>query len=273
MIPFKTDIVGKLLPIKSEASSKFISLETIKAFFHELAPQEKKQELVCLIMLTTGLRISEVLQIQVQDFVPGTQFKWLQVLIEKRNKENCILKRYLPESVAAVVRDHCLKNWLAIVNHENYIFFNACNNSSQFYTRRMFHNWWIHKRNELAKKYPSLDFTKKMGYCVYKNKKGCKGFEGPKVEPRYSFSPHAFRRLFITLGAKNTTPIAMSCIIGHKDLSITMSYIDNYDLAKKQMQLEEELFGPEFYEDYIKDKNPDALAVWDNILPHKTHSK
>lgn len=262
MLPLKTKD-GVPLRIRSEESNKFVSWETIRAFFNELAPSEKKFEVICLLLMVTGIRINEILNIQIQDFVPNTQFRWVEILVQKKRKENKILKRYIPECVACVLRDYIAKNWNAISMKENYLFPAITNNKHLHYTPQMFLNWFVHKRNHLKKKYPDLDFDKQMGCAIYRNKMNWSGNMGSIIEPRYSFSPHVFRRLFITRFSENTTPLTIKEIIGHDDLNTTLQYINGFELAKKQQKLAEEIFNNDFYDDYVKPRNPEAIAVWE----------
>jgi len=254
MLPFK---IGK--PIKiGDSSSRSINAEMVELFFSVFAPEEIKYKVAFALMCCTGLRISEVCNIELKDFVPNTRMTELWVNIAKKKTHNQISKRIIPEACASLVRAYIRKYYPYIMDYGNGFIFPKPNRGHISPTN--VRDFLAKKRKLLASLYPDKGFNEVIGNAQYDHK--VFGKEGKGSHPLYRFTCHSFRHFYAMHISKS--PETASQILRHENPKTTARYRKEHNLYAVETQLTNELFNKDFHE-VIAKENDGAVAIWENL--------
>ena len=149
MLELKRDTDGKLLPIQNKSISKVCTPEELIFFFkHCFARHERKFKNVLLAQLGCECRILEACAINLDDFHKGTDYRELDMLIAKKQKNNVIVSKILPESIAAYIRAWIKDKWEWIEECQGYVFPDL--RTGKHITPRIVERWVCNKRKQLS---------------------------------------------------------------------------------------------------------------------------
>lgn len=220
--------------------------------------------MILLTCLGARIRVAEACALQVQDFTDSACRKF-KVRIQKK-KDNVIVEKELPESIAALLRGWIQDNRGFIQEAQGYVFPHRSNNRYWHTQPKHVQDFMIKKRNYLGKIYPERSFKSAIGTAVYKNVDGSP-IPKSKVENRYMWSSHLMKRLsgtLIQLIEKN--PKFTQAMLSHDNIKVTMThYCDEAALLeRKEGKIMNRIFDQQFYDEILGD-NEIAPAVWHNI--------
>lgn len=271
-----------------------ISPEMVHDFFSSFAIEEYKYKLLFAVQITTGLRIGEVLPINILDFLyqekyanlkpedlmtKRTDYLWLhnfmtdlfterfdkfKVLLEKKKTENVIVDMNLPISVSSLLKEYVLKNLHWIMRKHGFIF---CKNNNRLPLHLSYHHAaiFLHKkRQQLHKLYPEAGFMDVVSTVNYEQEHG---FGKTKTQKLYCFSTHSFRKFHALYGYKfaGKDPIFARQLLHHAKQSTTEKhYLSHYDFEAQRINYQEKTFDANFHE-LLRNKESKAVAVWEKI--------
>ncbi len=267
MLPLKTDAEGNLLPIQNDRIRKVPPLDDIVLFFkYAFAPAERKFKVMLLTQLGARLRISETCAINLDDFLPNTNFRKFRVRIQKK-KNNYITEKEIPEAIAAILRSWIAdnKNW--IYSRAGYIFPHTNNNYIHTPARSL-QNWFCKKRKQLVKLFPKRSFGWTIGQTRYKTLNS--SIKKNYTENRYMWSTHVMKRIAGTLIYKiGKDPELTRILLSHDDAKVTKKYYIDQALLLEEGEaiMMNKCFDQKFY-DSIKGENEQAVAVWHELDAH-----
>lgn len=273
-------------PIKYKNKEKVCTPEELIFFFKNcFAPKERKQKMILLTQLGCICRISEACAINIRDFHKDSNFRKLDMLIQKKIKtitlkngsqkivgDNEIVIKDIPESIAAYLRVWISDNIESIIYHNGYIFPpNPIHNTSYYSPQAMIH-FMSNKRKQLIKLFPDRNFDKIIGFRIYRKDKQLKGHTIKKEGNLYLWSTHLMKRFAGTYSYLLTKdPIFTKELLNHKKLSTTeQHYIDPARVLEKNKKVEiiNKLFDINFYK-AISKENEDIPAVWEEFNTQK----
>jgi len=278
-------------PIRFGDRNRMITSQMVKLFFHSFAPEEYKFKLIFGIQLTTGMRIGEVLPIEVADFfyeekyatwtgndwrnltkdyialanfiddLKRNDFSKFKVLLEKKRKENVIVDMTLPKCIKGLLKEYVLKNLRFILRHEGYVF--TKNNM-----RKPYHIGYVSVANVLSKKrkylhdlYPDLGFADVVSTVNYN---AVSGFRKTRKQKLYRFATHSFRKFHALYGYKwaENDSIFAKQLLHHEKLETTQrSYLAHADFVEQRKKFQEQTFGVKVH-DMLRHKNSQVSVAW-----------
>ena len=277
MIALKSDLDGNTLPIKNKSNETVCTPEELVFFFRYcFSPKERKFKIILLTQLGCECRVHESCAINLDDFHKGSNYRKVDMLIQKKAKvittekgtkkmigRNVIVAKEIPESIAAHLRAWIKDNWNWINENQGYIFPSSHMEKILYYTNpRIVTCFMSNKRKQLIKLFPDKTFGKIIGWRFYKNKTNM--LRGKS--PFYLWSTHLMKRFAGTYTYLLTKdPIFTKELLCHERFETTQKhYIDparvmqNRDIEK----VKKKLFDIKFYEG-IKGENEDVPAVWE----------
>ena len=166
MLEFRTDDTGKTLPIKNKSISEVCTPGELIFFFkHCFALKERKFKMILLAQLGCECRVGEAVAINLNDFHKGTNYRELDMLMQKKKKHNVIEHKILPESIAAHLRAWIKDKWVWINACDGYIFPDYKTNAHV--SSNVIQRWFCNKRKQLIKLFPDKSFGKIIGHRRY----------------------------------------------------------------------------------------------------------
>ncbi len=175
MIELNKDLDGKLLPIKNKNDKQVCSPKELIFFFKNcFNPKERKFKMILLAQLGCECRIHEACAINLRDFHKGSNYRTLDMKIQKKFRtttledgskkrvgKNVIEVKYIPESIAAYLRAWIKDNWTWILQSEGFIFPSSHMEKVMIYTNpKTMTNFMSSKRKLLTKMFPDKGFDK-----------------------------------------------------------------------------------------------------------------
>ena len=282
MLPLKKDLNGDILPIKNKNMEKVPSWEDILFFFeHCFAPKEERFKVILLTQLGCACRIAEACAINLDDFHKESNFRKVDMLIQKKVKDikskdgklktigkNEIYTKDIPESIACILRQWIKKNLRAIIYHDGYIFCpNPMQKKTPFYSPDSVSHFMDHKREQLVRLFPYRGFDRIIGWRNYKKPKMLNGHVAQLGKsPIHMWTTHLMKRTAGTyhyLLEKDV--MATKNFLAHTKSSTTeQHYIDIARVIDNNRHLKSvnKLFDRDFY-DKIKGQKSDIPAVWE----------
>lgn len=281
MLPLKTDENNQILPVKNKNTRKICSPEELIFFFKNcFSPREKKFKMILLLQLGCECRIREACAVNLDDFVEGSNYRELDMLIQKKVKkltkdgkikyvgENEIERKYLPESIAAHIREWISDNKFWIYEFEGYIFPPSKMQKKGIFTNpKVVETWFCNKRKQLAEQFPERNFLETIGKRIYKDISTQK-FKKNTVENKYLWRTHMMKAFAGTYAYLFTQDAVFTQqLLCHKSLKTTQKhYIDGATIAppERKIKVKNTIFDVNFY-DQIKRENEEIPAVWEQI--------
>lgn len=277
MLELKTDEIGRLLPIKNKSISRVCTPQELVFFFrHCFAPNERKFKMILLAQLGCECRVGEAVAINLDDFHKGTNYRELDMLIQKKAKRvtlkdgtkkvsgsNVIEHKIIPEAIAAHLRAWIKYKWKWIQECEGYIFPSYVDKNSHI-SSRVVQSWLCRKRKQLARLFPDRSFGNTIGMRRYKKYEGRQYKE--VTEPLYLWSSHMMKRFAGTYMYLFTKDLVFTQqLLSHESTDVTQKhYVDGATISKDRERIKNALFDINFY-DKIKDENEKVAAVWNTI--------
>ena len=262
MLPLKKDQKGHVLPIRAERTRKVPPLDDLLLFFSAgIAPGEEKFKVILLLQMGLRCRISEVTAVNLKD-VLDDEFRRYRVLIQKK-KDNVIVEKEIPESIAVIVRNWVFKNKEWIYSSDGFLFPHT-NSRSKHIPAHNVQSWMCKKRLQLCKLFPSRSFGTIIGYRTY-NSINKSAVPKQHVEPRYMWSTHLMKRLAGTLiQFVEKDPKFTQAMLSHDDLEVTMNhYVDQATLLEnKERKVMNQIFDVNFYESITNTNEIKVPAVF-----------
>lgn len=271
MLNLIKDENGKILPIKSNSVRKVATPDELSFFFkYCFSPNEKKIKSILLFQLGAACRVREACAVNLNDFVKGSNFREVDVLIQKKSKlidgkltgSNVIERKILPEAIACYVRSWIKDNYSWILENKGFIFPRSHQQKSRFFYTSpcVVERWFCKKRKQLSRLFPDKCFDYQIGKKVYNSDKPLKP---SRVEPLYLWSSHMFKRFAGTYAYLLTKDVKfVQRLLSHEDLEVTQKhYIDNATIFSDFERVNNTLFDVNFYNN-IKSENEDIPAVW-----------
>jgi len=278
-------------PIRYADRNRMISPDMVKIFFGSFAPQEYKYKLIFACQIATGLRIGEILPMNLLDFMYQEKYaKWqpadiltlakdytklyqfmtdlreidcsrFKVLLQKKIKENCIIDMDLPVSVASLVREWIFKNLRWIISYEGFIW--PKTNKVRPLHLSYYHigDFLSKRRKKLAQLYPGMGFDEAVSTVVYKEGHGYNKHKSHKL---YKFSTHSFRKFHALYGYlfNDKDSVFAKQLLHHEKLQTTEEhYLSHFDFKERRQKYQDKMFGPGFHE-LVRKQNSEAIAVW-----------
>lgn len=274
MLPLKKDIEGNILPIKNKNIEKVCRPHELIFFFkHCFSLKERKFKMILLAQLGCECRISEACAINLNDFHKGSEYRKVDMLMNKKVKningkikgKNVIVTKTIPEAIAAHLRAWVSDNWNFILQNQGYIFpSNHMEKNLPYCNPRTVTIWFSSKRKQLTKLFPDKGFDRIIGWRVYKD--GINKLSGRS--PFYLWSTHMFKRFAGTFAYLMTKdPIFTKELLCHEKLETTQKhYIDSASVLTNNSveKVKNKLFNVSFYEG-IKRDDEEIPAVWERI--------
>lgn len=286
MLPLRKDEIGNVLPIKHKNIRRVCTPEELVFFFrHCFCSREKKFKIILLLQLGCECRIHEACAVNLDDFIKGSDFRELDMRIQKKAKwitkkdgskkiigNNVIERKVIPESIAAIVRSWISDNWTWILEFDGYIFPPSKMQKTGLYTKpEIVERWMTNKRKQLADQFPDKSFLEVIGKVIYKDVSNMK-FKKNLVENRYLWRTHMMKVFAGTYAYKFTKDaVFVQNLLGHENLKVTEKhYIDGITIApfERREKVKNSLFNINFYENIIDDKDK-IVAVWDKLSKKK----
>lgn len=267
MLELKHDIDGSLLKIREEKPRTPPVDDVLFFFKHCFTKAEEKYRVLFLTQLGFGCRIAEVCALNINDVLPDTNFRVWRMLILKK-KENLIVRKELPEAIAAILRNWIIENKDYIMDRQGYIFPHRSNNRYCHVQPSHAQNFFCKKRKILIRSFPERSFGEVEGYKHYKSVENsmCRK---ERVEKVYIWRTHIFRRLsatFMYLLSKDA--LLVKGHLNHSDLkTTTQHYIDpcNQFMSDKHRLTLNSLFDKDFYDGVKTSGDSGVVAVWDEL--------
>lgn len=267
MLPLKVDPKGTPFPVKTRNNEKVCKPDELVFFFkHGFSIKERHFKIMLLTQLGCACRIAEVCAINLNDFHANTNFRVLDMLIQKKYRINEIETKEIPESIAAHLRSYIKQNLDRIIYFNGYIFPPNPVHKTVYYDPKAAIRWMISKRKQLNSIFPNKGFDKIIGKKFYNRKRRFGKESSP--DNIHMWSTHLMKR-FAGTYAYLLTKDAMfvKSLLNHEKLETTQRhYIDIARVIEnnKRRKVINELFDKNFY-DQIKDDNEDMVAVWDDL--------
>src|SRR3990167_6993484 len=98
-------MVRKVCKVNSKCSNKFMTTEELNVLWQYASRWDRKFQLILGFAAFRGLRIGEILAININDFTPD--FSKVYVILEKTNIGDWLP---LPEGFSMFVKDYCMMN-------------------------------------------------------------------------------------------------------------------------------------------------------------------
>ena len=286
MLPLKTDEKGFILPIKNKSVRRVCTPEELIFFFKNCFNyREKKFKIILLLQLGCECRIGEACAVNLKDFHENSNYRELDMLIQKKSKwvtkkngtkkiagNNVIERKIIPESIAALIRSWISENWNWILEFNNYIFPPSKMQKTGLYTKpEIVERWMTNKRKQLAEQFPEKTFLEVIGKTVYKDISNMK-FKKNLVENRYLWRTHMMKVFAGTYFYKFTKDLVfVQQLLSHESLKVTEKhYIDGITIApfKRREKIKNSIFDFNFYENIVSNDEK-VIAVWNTIKSKK----
>ena len=282
MLEFAKDEQGRVMPIKNKSQRKICTPEELVFFFkYCFSPNERRYKYILLSQLGCECRVHEACAINLKDFVKGSNYRELDMLIQKKVRTitlkdgttkkvgcNVIERKYIPESIAAYLRQWIKENWTWILEHQGYVFPRSIQQKDEapYTSPTVVQRWFCKKRQQLIKLYPDKSFGETISTVVYNSIENQKT-KFSRIEGRYLWSSHMFKRFAGTyLYFFTKDPKFTQAMLSHEKFETTQKhYIDNATIMGKAEKVKNSLYDVKFYES-IKRENEDVVAVWENDL-------
>lgn len=282
MLPLQRDLSGRIMPIRNPSIRRVCSPEELLFFFgHCFSPKERKIKMILLAQLGCECRIAEACAINLKDFHKNTNFRELDMLIQKKVKtittpdgikkrvgQNVIETKVLPEAIAAHIRAWISDNYEWILEHEGYIFPSSKMQHNSLHTPpSVIERWFGKKRQQLARLFPEMNFDQAIGQVVYKTIDKVMS-KNSLVENRYLWSTHLMKRFAGTYTYLLTKDLIFTQkLLGHEKADTTQKhYIDGATIMTDRAKVKNKLFDIAFYKGISG--NNKVPAVWESeIIP------
>ena len=277
MLPLKTDLDVNILPIKNKNVATVCTPDELVFFFrHCFAPNEKKFKMIFLVQLGCDCRVSEACAINISDFHKGTEFRALDMLINKKVKtytkegkprrvgQNVMVTKKIPESIAAHLRAWIHDNKEKIKYYDGFIFPpNHMEKQTPYCNPLSVTHWMASKRKQLIRHFPDKGFDRIIGWKIYEEEHRL--IKTQKV-PRYLWSSHMMKRFAGTYTYLLThDAVFVQQLLCHERLETTQKfYIDAASVLgnNKEEKVKNTLFDKDFY-DSITNEEDNIAAVWE----------
>lgn len=179
---------------------KYITHFELDKLLKSFNEREEHIKLITMILAFVGLRLNEVVKINIADF--SDDFKILNAGISKQKR---VKKRVICESLAEYIKDYCRRNYNLFI--DGYLF-SSHNPASigaghKHISRDGYRLAFIRKCKQLG-----------LTQVYFKNYKA----------KYHRITPHTLRHYFITTLLKNVDLQTVSQIIGHANTSTTFRY-------------------------------------------------
>ena len=217
-------MVRKVCKVNSKCSNKFMTTEELNVLWQYASRWDRKFQLILGFAAFRGLRIGEILAININDFTPD--FSKVYVILEKTNIGDWLP---LPEGFSMFVKDYCMMNRHRF--KDGYIF--------PFYSKS-------------REKMPHLD-TKTAEALISKIRKII-GAEYPKFleivwqtqeRHRYRIGFHTLRRWHEThIWDIKHDHLLIADLMRYKDKTTPFTYISPYEHWKNEKDVMNHCFSP-----------------------------
>lgn len=228
-------------PYKNETRIKvnrWIPVDQMQEFFAKgfQTKTDQRYKLLCILAMTTGLRISELCAIHLDDFSNNT--RTLKVRLAKTGDIN---ERILPAFIPGLVLEHVKNHKYGIMLSNGWLF-PAYTNKATHIQPKTAQIWLSKKRKELGGRFLETVYT-----IEYNTPR--KFYNGnTNKQSLYKFAWHSFRRFFCTyLYKESQYDVKFVCdVIGHRNLQTTTIYLQSYLSQEQQHTILERIYNHDF---------------------------